>query len=139
MKLWPEPSSTVVSARRVVSAGTLKPLSRIEPSLDNSLTSGRTRIEMRPSARTIGVKARPTPYCLYSIVTEPRLLRDRDREFAAGEEAGGFARQRGQVRLGQRRDQAVGFGQVERAEDVEAEQLAGERRASVPPRRDWRS
>ena len=41
------------------------------PSLDSSLTSGRTRIEMRPSARTIGVKARPTPYCLYSIVTAP--------------------------------------------------------------------
>ena len=26
---------------------------------------------MRPSASTIGVKARPTPYCLYSIATAP--------------------------------------------------------------------
>ena len=61
----------MVSARRVVSAGTLKPLRRMLPSFDSSLTSGRTRIEMRPSASTLGVKARPTPYCLYSMVTEP--------------------------------------------------------------------
>ena len=31
MNDWPEPSSTVVSARRVVSAGTTKPLSVTEP------------------------------------------------------------------------------------------------------------
>ena len=71
MNDWPEPSSTVVSARRVVSAGTVKPLSLTEPASLSSLTSGRTRIEMRPSARTIGVNARPTPYCLYSMVTAP--------------------------------------------------------------------
>src|SRR5437868_41434 len=71
MNDWPEPSSTVVSARRVVSAGTTKPLSLTEPASLSSLTSGRTRIEMRPSARTIGVNARPTPYCLYSIVVAP--------------------------------------------------------------------
>ena len=34
-------------------------------------TSGRTRIEMRPSARTVGVNAKLTPYCLYSIVVVP--------------------------------------------------------------------
>ena len=80
---------------------------------------------MRPSSSTVGVKARPTPYCLYSIVTAPSDWRDRDRELAAGEEARGLARQRGQGRLGQRRDQAVILGEVERAEDVEAEQAAG--------------
>ena len=67
MKLWPEPSSTVVSARRVVSAGISKPLSVIAPSEVSSDTSGRTRIEMRPPSSTVGVKARLTPYSLNSI------------------------------------------------------------------------
>ena len=71
MNDWPEPSSTVVSARRVVSAGTVNPFRVTAPEFDSSLTSGRTRIEMRPSLSTIGVKAKPTPYCLYSIVTAP--------------------------------------------------------------------
>ena len=51
----PEPSSTVVSARRTVSAGTWKPLSDTAPWLDSSDTSGRTRIEIRPFASTVGV------------------------------------------------------------------------------------
>ncbi len=55
MKLSPEPSSTVVSARRMVSAGIWKPLSVTAPWLDSSDTSGRTRIEMRPLDSTMGV------------------------------------------------------------------------------------
>ncbi len=125
MKLWPEPSSTVVSARRVVSAGTSKPLSRIAPSVDSSDTSGRTRIEMRPSSSTVGVKARPTPYCLYSIVTVPS-----DWEIGIGNSPPArklavSPDKRGQGRLGERGDEAVVLGEVERAEQVEAEQAAG--------------
>src|SRR3546814_10914078 len=56
MKLWPEPSSTVVSARRVDRAGISKPLSLIAPSDVSSDTSGRTRIEMRPPSSKVGVK-----------------------------------------------------------------------------------
>ena len=55
MKLWPEPSSTVVSARRVTSAGIWKPSKTTAPWLESSDTSGRTRIEMRPLASTVGV------------------------------------------------------------------------------------
>src|SRR5690606_29169577 len=55
MKLWPEPSSTVVSARRTVSAGMVKLLIVTAPWLDSSDTSGRTRIEIRPLASTVGV------------------------------------------------------------------------------------
>lgn len=53
--LWPEPSSSVVSARRVVSAGIEVPLIVTAPSDDSCDTSGRTRSEMRPSDRTVGV------------------------------------------------------------------------------------
>ena len=55
MKLWPEPSSTVVSARRTVSAGTWTPPMITAPWLESSETSGRTRIEMRPLESTVGV------------------------------------------------------------------------------------
>ena len=57
----PEPSSAEVSIDRVVSAGMVVPLSCTAPADDSSDTSGRTRMEMRPSARTVGVKARLTP------------------------------------------------------------------------------
>jgi hypothetical protein len=49
----------VVSAVRLLSAGTV--LLTLKSRLD---TVGRTRSEMRPSARTVGVKASCTPYCL---------------------------------------------------------------------------
>src|SRR3546814_7861836 len=51
----------------------VKPPKLTEPASLSSDTSGRTRIEMRPSLSTVGVKARPTPYCLYSMVVVPRL------------------------------------------------------------------
>src|SRR3546814_5631692 len=63
MKLCPEPSSTVVSADRLLSAGTSELREK-----SSSDTVGRTRIDMRPSDRTVGVKASCTPYCLNSIV-----------------------------------------------------------------------
>src|SRR3546814_4243128 len=63
MKLCPEPSSTVVSAERLLSAGTSELMEK-----SSSDTVGRTRIDMRPSDRTVGVKASCTPYCLNSIV-----------------------------------------------------------------------
>src|SRR3546814_6568848 len=57
MKLCPEPSSTVVSADRLLSAGTSELREK-----SSSDTVGRTRIDMRPSDRTVGVKASCTPY-----------------------------------------------------------------------------
>ena len=124
MKLWPEPSSTVVSARRVVSAGTLKLFRVTLPASDSSLTSGRTRIEMRPSARTIGVKARPTPYCLYSMVTAPSDC-DTGWEFTASEKAGRFGPTGSRLGLRQDSDETVGLREIERTEKVKTEQLAG--------------
>ena len=38
-------------------------------------------------------------------------MRHRDRELAAGEEAGGFARKRGEIWLGKRRNESVGLGE----------------------------
>ena len=102
------------------------------PSFDSSLTSGRTRIEMRPSASTIGVKARPTPYCLYSIVIEPS---DCDIGIGNSPPARKLAvspDKSGQVRLGEGRHQAVVLGEVERADEVEAEQLAGDAKRGPP-------
>ena len=125
MKLWPEPSSTVVSARRVVSAGTSKPLSRIAPSFDSSRDF---RADAHRDAAVGEHDRREGEADAILLVLDrdrAERLRDRDRELAAGEEAGGFARKRGQVRLGEGRHQAVGFGEVERASDVEPEQLAG--------------
>ena len=49
------------------------------------------------------------------------VLGDRDREFAAGEEARGLARQRDQGRLGERRDRALALERVERDVEVRAE------------------
>ena len=67
-KLWPLPSSTVVSARRTVSAGMLRVRLPLEmataPCVVSSLTSGRTFRLMRLPASTVGTKASDTPYCL---------------------------------------------------------------------------
>src|SRR3546814_169955 len=49
---------------------------------------------------------------------------DRDREFAARQEFGGFARNRGQIGLRQRRDQTRSFADIERGDQVESEQAA---------------
>src|SRR3546814_19255964 len=57
MKLCPEPSSTVVSADRLLSAGTSELREK-----SSSDTVGRTHIDMRPSDSTVGVKARCTQY-----------------------------------------------------------------------------
>ena len=60
-------------------------------------------------------------------------LGNRDRKFAAGQEAGGFARKRGQVRLGEDRDETVLCSEVERAEQVERRSIlpdSAERRAA---------
>src|SRR3569623_260563 len=51
-------------------------------------------------------------------------LADRDRDFAAGQEAGGFARQCRKIGLSERHHLAVSLAKVERAEDVEPEQPA---------------
>ena len=53
--LCPDPSSSVVSARRVVRAGMVNLSSVTAPAEEISDTSGRTRSEMRPSASTVGV------------------------------------------------------------------------------------
>src|SRR5579862_3986611 len=74
MKLWPSRSSTVVEASRTVRAGTLIPLLVDTECAGSSwLTFGLITMLIWPLLSTVGVKARPTPYFLYSIVTWPRL------------------------------------------------------------------
>ena len=69
-KLCPDPSSTVVSARRTVRPGIeieLLPFpSCTAPWLVNWLTSGRTCSTIRSPLVTVGTKARLMPYCLNS-------------------------------------------------------------------------
>ena len=114
MKLWPSRSSTVVEASRTVSAGTEMP-----PAIDTEcagsswLTFGLITMLIWPSLSTVGVKARPTPYFLYSIVTWPSAAGHRDRIFAAGEEARGIARQRHEIGLRQVADEALLFERIE--------------------------
>ena len=86
------------------------------PVLVSSLTSVEICRQMRPGDSTTGVKDRPTPNCLNSIVTLPCWsLADRHGEFAAGEEFRGFARHGGEIGLGQHMHQADLFQRVEHA------------------------
>src|SRR3984957_15689314 len=72
MKLWPSRSSTVVEASRTVSAGTEMPAAIATEWVGSSwLTFGLMTRLMMPSRSTVGVKARPTPYFLYSTVIAP--------------------------------------------------------------------
>lgn len=65
MKLWPSRSSTVVEARRTISAGTeMPPGTETVCVVSIWLTSGSILRLMRPRLSTVGVKARPTPYFL---------------------------------------------------------------------------
>ena len=79
-KLWPLPNSTVVSARRTVSAGIVSVPPAIgtltAPLVESSLTSGRTRRLSRLGDSTVGTTARLTPNCLNStvIVVVPLLV-----------------------------------------------------------------
>jgi len=74
-KLWPLPSSTMVSARRTVSAGTvmleLPAVSLTAPTSLSWLTSGATLRLMRPSDSTVGVNSRFTPNFLKVTVIWP--------------------------------------------------------------------
>ena len=69
-KVWPLFSSIVVSALRVVRAGTWKPRMVTEPTEVSSLTSGAAYNLIVPSPRTVGRNVRRTPNSLYSIVIE---------------------------------------------------------------------
>ena len=126
MKLWPEPSSTVVSARRVVSAGTWVPPDRhragsrqlrhfgTDPQRDAPVGQHRRGIGQADAILLVLDRDRAQP------------LADRDRDFAAGQERARLARQRGQVRVGERRHLADRLAEIDRRQDVEPEQLAGE-------------
>ncbi len=94
------------------------------------LTSGATTMLITPSASTVGVKARLTPNGFHSTViacaavaaaAAAAALNDRHREFAAGEEARGLARQSDQGRLGERRDRALALERVEGDVEILAE------------------
>ena len=100
-KLCPSRSSTVVLARRTISAGTVIAPTVIVVVGSIWLTSGSIFRLITPSPSTVGVKARPTPYFLNSTVIVAEVRRDRNRKLAAGEEARGVARERRQVRLGE--------------------------------------
>ncbi len=75
----PDGSSTVLEARRTSRLGTTtlgepEPEFREnEPTLLSSETSVDSFSEMRPPDSTTGVKPRPTPNCLNSMVTRPLL------------------------------------------------------------------
>src|SRR5215467_6308839 len=80
-KLWPLPNSTVVSARRTVSAGIVSVALALigtltAPLLLSSLTSGLTRRLSRFDDITVGTTARLTPNVLNStvIVVVPLVL-----------------------------------------------------------------
>ena len=77
------------------------------------LTSGSILRLITPSPSTVGVKARPTPYFLNSIVMHAEVRRDRNGEFAAREEARGVARERRQVRLGEAAHDAALFQRLQ--------------------------
>ena len=114
------------------------------------LTSGSIFRLITPSPSTVGVKARPTPYFLNSIVIVPRFDATGIGKLAAGEEARGVARERDQVRLGeaahdaallQRLHQRVGLHAVaEHAADHRAERRgAGDQRAGADRGADARA
>src|ERR1700682_381348 len=72
MKLWPSRNSTVVEASRRINAGTETPPVIDTPWAGSSwLTFGLMTRLIWPSLSTVGVKARPTPYFLYSIAVWP--------------------------------------------------------------------
>ena len=76
MKLWPEPSSTVVSARRVVRPGTVKPLIARPLARSSCDTSGRTRGTHEGVAfYTVGQRRRinvGSPIPLYVVALDPQ-------------------------------------------------------------------
>ena len=103
----PSRSSTSVSARRVMSAGTRKPSSVMPLLKSSALTSGRTFRRMTSPA-IVGLKFSFTPNSLNMIVTAARIaLHDRHRKLAAGEKARLLAVVGDQVRLGERLEQAL--------------------------------
>ena len=130
-KLWPLPSSTVVSARRTDRAGMRivppESGSSTAPLSESSLTSGRTRRFTRSGPSTVGTKPRLTPNCLNWMVIVPvNCGGHRHRELAAGEEARRLAGLRGEVGLGQDRGQPILRQHVDDGVDVV---LSGARRS----------
>ena len=67
-KLWPSPSSMTVETRRVLTLGMMNPCSETARVKSSSETSGLTIMLIFPLPRTVGVKFRPTPKVLYSMV-----------------------------------------------------------------------
>ena len=125
-KLWPLPSSIVVSARRTVSAGMVSVPpdtgTLTAPLVESWLTSGRTRRLSRVGDSTVGTTARLTPNCLEfdrdGGLAVGCVAGDRDRELAAGQEARGLARLRREVRLRQDGDELIGRQRIDDAVDV---------------------
>ncbi len=68
-KLSPSPSDTLVSVRRMVSAGTVVPAMFTALAKSSSLTSGATFSAMRSRPMMVGVSVRRMPNSLYSIDT----------------------------------------------------------------------
>jgi hypothetical protein len=59
------------------------------------------------------------------VGTKARILRNRDREFAAGQEARRLARQGRQIRLRQDGDQALGLERIDQGIGVEIIRVIG--------------
>ncbi len=134
-KVWPLARSTVVSARRVVSDGTLMLSMTMAPSVDSSLTSGLTWRLMRSSADDRADEIEADAELLPVDADEAVAGRHRDRELAAGEEARRLARDRGEIGLGQHGDEAVIVERIDQRVEVEALRLDAAEQVVVGRRR----
>ena len=108
-KLWPLPSSTVVSALRTVSEGMVVPFQR-------DRAEGRELADLGANMQADAVLAEHGGHegqadAVLLVLDADRIgaaaLGDGDRELAADQEACGLAADRGQVRFGQDVDQIV--------------------------------
>ena len=102
MKLWPSRSSTVVEARRTISAGTEMPPGTETVWRGVDLAHLGLDLEVDQAAAEHGRREGEAD-AVFLVVDGDLAERagHRDRIFAAGEEARGVARQRHEVRLGQ--------------------------------------
>ena len=138
---WPSRSSTSVSARRVFSAGMRKPgehdavveveRAHLGPQLEADDVAGNRRREVQPHAEF--------------LVLDGHLAREardqRDRNLAAGQEAGLLAVVGNQVRLGEALEESAALQRLQHAADALARdeeedvQEVGEHESPLSPRR----
>ena len=118
-KLWPLASSTVVSARRVVSEGTLMLSMTMAPLVESWLTSGSTCRLMRSSAAIVATKLRLTPNFFQSMPTRPVPAGTGTGNSPPARKLAGSPETRGEVGLGEHGDEAVIVERVDERVELE--------------------